>query len=76
MKLFFSLLLSLCFFSGTGQNAIGDSLTQQLVKEWERAKSYTREYLDVMPANKYGFRPTDSVRSFAEQILHLATANA
>jgi len=47
----------------------------QMVKDWERAKSYTVEYLNTMPADKYSFKPTDSIRSFAEQMLHLAQAN-
>ena len=29
-----------------------------------------------MPADKYSFRPADSIRSFAEQMLHFAQANA
>jgi uncharacterized damage-inducible protein DinB len=28
-----------------------------------------------MPANKYSFKATDSVRSFAQQMLHLAQSN-
>ena len=75
MKLLFSLLLSLCFFSVTAQNSINETLTQQMIKDWERAKAYTQEYLNAMPADKYGFRPVDSMRSFAEQMLHLAFAN-
>jgi uncharacterized damage-inducible protein DinB len=47
-----------------------------MIKDWERAKAYTKEYLDAMPADKFGFRPTDSVRSFAEQMLHFAQSNA
>jgi uncharacterized damage-inducible protein DinB len=76
MKLFFSLLLTLGFFSANAQNALGDSLKQQLVGDWVRAKLYTQEYLDAMPAGKYSFRATDSMRTFAQQMLHLATANA
>jgi uncharacterized damage-inducible protein DinB len=76
MKFFFSLLLSFCIFSVNAQNSFSDTLKQQMVKDWERAKSYTQEYLDAMPADKYSFRPTDSMRTFAEQMLHLATANA
>lgn len=76
MKLFFSLLLSLCFFSVTAQNALDETLKQQLLKDWERARTYTKQYLDAMPADKYGFRPADSVRSFAEQMLHFALSNA
>jgi uncharacterized damage-inducible protein DinB len=76
MKLLLSLLLLLGTFFVNAQNALGDSLKQQLVRDWERAKSYTQEYLDAMPAAQYGFHATDSMRSFAQQMLHLATANA
>ena len=47
----------------------------QMVKDWERAKAYTVDYLNSMPADKYSFRATDSIRSFSEQMLHLAQAN-
>ncbi len=76
MKLICSLLLTICFFAANAQNGLCDSLKQQLVQDWERAKSYTQEYLDAMPADKYSFRATDSMRTFAQQMLHLATANA
>jgi len=46
-----------------------------LVKEWERSKIYTKEYLDVMPESAYALKPTPEMRSFAEQVLHLADAN-
>lgn len=52
-----------------------DSLRAQLLKDWNRSKRYTLDYLRVMPADKYGFRPQDSVRSFAQQMIHLAQAN-
>ena len=76
MKLFFGILLLTSFFSVTAQNSFNDTLKLQIVKEWERAKAYTQEYLNAVPADKYGFRPTDSVRTFSEQMLHLASANA
>jgi uncharacterized damage-inducible protein DinB len=76
MKLFFTLLLSSSILSVAAQNIPGDSLKQQMVKDWERAKAYTQEYLEAMPADKYNFRPVDSMRSFAGQMLHLAHANA
>ncbi|MEO8885298.1 MAG: DinB family protein [Mucilaginibacter sp.] len=49
--------------------------TAELVKEWERSKVYTKEYLDAMPESKYTLKPTPEMRSFAEQNLHLADAN-
>jgi len=50
-------------------------MKHQMLKEWERAKAYTDEYLEAMPPGKYGFRPTDSVRTFAQQMFHLSIAN-
>ena len=76
MKLFFFLLLTLCIFFVKAQNSSNDLLKQQLVNDWERAKAYTQEYLDAMPADKYSFRAEDSIRSFAEQMLHLAQVTA
>ena len=52
-----------------------DSIRAELVKDWQRAKAYTGEYLNTMPADKYAFRATDSIRNFAQQMLHLAQAN-
>ena len=46
-----------------------------MIKEWERAKTYTKEYLDAMPEDGYAFKPTPEMRSFAEQMLHLTDAN-
>jgi uncharacterized damage-inducible protein DinB len=52
-----------------------EAIKAQMVKDWERAKEYTKEYLNTMPADKYAFKANDSVRSFAQQMLHLAAAN-
>jgi len=46
-----------------------------MVKEWERAKAYTKEYLEAMPESGYALKPTADMRSFAEQMLHLADGN-
>jgi len=63
----------LCLLSVNAQ--LGETIKAQLIKDWERAKAYTKEYLDAMPKDKYGFRAQDSVRTFAQQMLHLAQAN-
>src|SRR6187401_292915 len=76
MKPFFSLLLTLCILSVEAQNSPNDLLKQQLIIDWERAKAYTQEYLDAMPADKYSFRADDSIRTFAQQMLHLSQATA
>ncbi|GAB3969952.1 hypothetical protein GCM10028806_17000 [Spirosoma terrae] len=47
----------------------------QLTADWQRAKEYTKEYLDAMPEDGVNYKPTSEIRSFAEQMLHLANAN-
>src|SRR5215475_1285323 len=47
----------------------------KLVTDWTRARDYTKEYLDAMPEEGLSFKPTPDIRSFAEQMLHLANAN-
>ncbi|GAC1440195.1 MAG: hypothetical protein NVSMB63_06330 [Sediminibacterium sp.] len=74
---YFLILLCVIMISQTlsAQAIQPDSLKWQLVKDWERAKTYTNEYLAAMPADKYGARAVDSIRSFSEQMLHLAGGN-
>lgn len=62
-------------FTGKAQSLTEDDIKAQMVKEWERAKAYTVDYLNRMPADKYSFKAVDSIRSFAQQMLHLAQAN-
>ena len=57
------------------QSLSQDSIKAQLVKEWERAKIYTVAYLNKMPADKYSFKAVDSIRSFAQQMIHLSQGN-
>jgi uncharacterized damage-inducible protein DinB len=77
MKKITSLLLAIMLMTGAAnaQSISLDTIRAQLVKDWERAKSYTNEYLAAMPADKYGARAQDSVRTFSEQMLHLSMGN-
>lgn len=43
---------------------------ETLVADYERAKTMSLEYVDAMPADKFGYKPTDDVRTYAEQFLH------
>lgn len=58
--------------TASAQVLSGEDIKTQLIKDWQRAKAYTQEYLDAMPADKYSAKPVDSIRSFAQQMLHLA----
>lgn len=52
-----------------------DSLKAQLLKDWQRAKAYTKEYIDAMPEDGINFKPTPEMRSFAEHYLHMSQGN-
>lgn len=69
-RILFSFLFLGLFVSFAQAQSIDD-----IVKEWERAKAYTKEYLDAMPESGYALKPTPEMRSFAEQMLHLTDAN-
>lgn len=68
-------LATICFIVLAALSARGQSATITQTKDWERAKAYTKEYLDAMPESGYALKPTAEMRSFAEQMLHIADAN-
>ena len=70
----FTLICLLCAFTAV-QAAKPLTTVAQLTADWQRAKEFTKEYLDAMPEDGMGFKPTPEIRSFAEQMLHLAAAN-
>lgn len=70
IKLLTILVFTMVFIPVTYAQSI-----DEIVKEWERAKTYTKEYLDAMPESGYALKPTPEMRSFAEQMLHLTDAN-
>ncbi len=48
----------------------------QMIADWQRAKNYTKAYLDAMPADGYtSVKPTPEMRTFAGQMLHIADGN-
>ena len=68
VRIAFALIVMLTAFSAL-QAAKPLTTTAQLLTEWQRAKEYTKEYLDAMPEDGVGFKPTPEIRSFAEQML-------
>ncbi len=73
--LFTSWLIALKPAESKAQGFTMNDVKAQMVKDWERAKTYTIDYLNAMPADKYSFKAVDSIRSFAQQMLHLASGN-
>jgi uncharacterized damage-inducible protein DinB len=74
MKKTFSFLLLILATTLTSQAQFADSLKVQLLKDWKRSKLYTLDYLKTMPSDKLSFRPQDSIRTFAQQMIHLSQA--
>jgi uncharacterized damage-inducible protein DinB len=70
-----TLLISLLALTFVSSSVFAQFTQSQMVTEWQRAKTYTKAYLDAMPADGYGFKPTPEIRSFAQQMLHLADGN-
>jgi len=61
------LLFSCCITSIFSQN---DYLSD-FKKKWKNAADYTIEIAELMPADKYDYQPTEDVRTFKEQMLHI-----
>ncbi len=68
-------LAIICSLTGRAQALTSADIKAQMLKDWERAKSYTIDYLNTMPADKYSFKAVDSIRSFAQQMIHLSQGN-
>src|SRR5437868_10189356 len=71
----FCLLVFTFLLSSKASAQTLEDVKAQMVKDWERAKAYTVDYLNTMPADKYSFKAVDSIRSFAQQMLHLSQGN-
>lgn len=70
-----NLLSTLFLVFGLSVMSQAQTSIDEIVKDWERGKNYTKEYLDAMPAASYGLKPTPEMRSFAQQMLHLTDGN-
>ena len=70
-----SLLFTVLALISVRSSVFGQFTQSQMIAEWQRAKLYTKAYLDAMPEDGYGFKPTPEIRSFAQQMLHLSDAN-
>jgi uncharacterized damage-inducible protein DinB len=72
LTLMFTLLVT-AFICTTARGQVNKD---QMIADWQRAKSFTKAYLDAMPADGYtSVKPTPEMRTFAGQMLHLADGN-
>jgi uncharacterized damage-inducible protein DinB len=51
------------------------SLQAELLKDWSALKTTVHGIADEMPADKYGFRPTQAQQTFGERTVHIAIVN-
>lgn len=61
------------FSTAEKQSFVADKT--QMIADWERAKAYTKEYLDAATEEAINSKPTAEMRTFGQQMLHLAEAN-
>ena len=52
-----------------------DTIKEGMVADWERSKAFSLKYIDAMPEESINYKPTDDVRTFAQQYLHIAQGN-
>lgn len=48
------------------------SLTKEIAATFQRSASELLDIAEVMPADKYGFKPTPDILSFGDQLVHVA----
>lgn len=67
--------LTLAGSTSTALAAMPADVTSVIASAWKTTKDVTLAYAQAMPEEHYGFKPVPEVRSFAEQLLHIAGAN-
>ena len=55
--------------------ALARGASQEVIEAWNYIAEKLVEMAENFPEDKYGYRPTPEVRSFAEHLLHVAEAN-
>jgi uncharacterized damage-inducible protein DinB len=80
-KLTYSILIAIvaistvAFVNSDNTATKTDNSTDDFLEFLEDSKSYTLELAEAMPADKYTFRPHDSIRSFGEQMAHIGMSS-
>ena len=62
-------------YQGAPSGSMANPISQAIRDTWESAKRNLNESAAQMPEADYGFRPTESVRTFGQIIAHVAGAN-
>src|SRR5690242_19014648 len=59
----------------TAQTTAAPTILGDLLHDWSNMKDTILDIADVMPEEKFGFKPAPDVRTFGEQLLHIAFGN-
>lgn len=75
-RIFFKVGLYLVFaFSNAQTDTIPKtSFTKMYLPVWQEAVDHCMDIANVMPEKYYSYRPTDVSKTFAEQMVHIATS--
>jgi uncharacterized damage-inducible protein DinB len=72
-------ILILALVGGTwlagGQRGVAQSFLDPIKTQWEDTRKLVLGIAEIIPEDKYDFRPTPEVRSVREQLLHLISEN-
>lgn len=64
--------LAACGRGNRGDDATSGVPDREVIRDdWERHRDNVLAYVEAMPEEHFGFRPTPEVRTFAEQIEHI-----
>lgn len=72
---FVAVIFTLLSFGHPEKKVETTAKLDQMIADWERAKAYTQEYLNASTDEVINFKPTAEMRTFGQQMLHLAEAN-
>ena len=68
-------LVLILTLTATPAFAQGVALRDELLRDWREMQETMDRLADEMPDEAFDYRPTDAQRTFAQQVLHVATAN-
>ena len=69
------IILAIALLWSAGQlQAQQNSFAKANLPIWQNAKTRTMAVAQAMPADQFGFRPTKSVMSFGQQMVHIANS--
>jgi len=78
MKKVFTILLTVCLIqivSAQNDSIPKTAFTKMYLPVWKEATEHCMDVAKAMPEDKYGYKPTEVSKTFAEQMLHIAAAN-